>query len=178
MLPHATLRPLVQYRLLPALRNNPGISRVDVMGGKRAAYMVEPDINQMLRLNLSIADLQTTLKANNINANGRYLQEHNLDLPIRGVGQVKTLDDLRYLLVKTQANGQPIFLEDIAQVKPGALPEHNVIRRNQKPAVAITMQKENGYSTLQVAMAVDQKIRELTAILPVCSDMHKCYYQS
>ena len=172
------LRQVVQYRLLPALRSIPGISRVDVMGGKRAAYVVEPDLNKLCRLKISMTDLQSILKKHNLNVSGRYLNEHYLDIPIRGKGQVQNLDDLRFVMIKKQANGLPIFLKDIATVQAGALPEHYIIRDNQQPAVAILIQKENGVSTVDLAAAVAGKMQTLRALLPPGSKVSKFYDQS
>ena len=172
------LRQVVQFRMVSALQSLPGISRIDVMGGKRAAFVVEPDINQLRHLDLSLADLQAILAANNVNASGRYLSENHLDVPIRAQGQVRRLDDLRFMLVKLQPDGQPIFLKDVAQVHEGHLPEHYLISSDHKPAVVILVQKEPGFSTADVVEAVEQKIKELKSLLPPRSEIHKFYNQS
>ena len=172
------LRQVVQFRMVPALQSLPGISRIDVMGGKRAAFVVEPDINQLRRLDLSLADLREILAANNINTSGRYLSQNHLDVPIRARGQVQNLDDLRFMLVKLQPDGQPIFLKDVAQVHEGHLPEHYLISSGGRPAVVIMVQKEPGFSTADVVQAVEHKVQTLTSLLPTGSEIHKFYNQS
>ena len=177
-MPQTKLRQLIEYRFVPALRNVSGISRIEVFGGLRQAFVVEPDLNELNRLNLSMTDIFIILRDNNINVSGHYLEKYHLDIPIRGVGQVQTLDDLRSLWIKTGVNDLPIFLKDVARISSGYLPEHYIVQSNNRPAVAINIQKQDGYSTLKVAKEVDQEIKQLKSLLPPGSEIRKFYDQS
>jgi CzcA family heavy metal efflux pump len=172
------LRQIVEYRLVPALYNVAGIARIEVFGGQRPAFVVEPDINALNRFHLSITDIWNLLKENNINVSGRYFENYHLDIPVRGVGQVRTLEDLRSLFVKTGIGGIPVYLKDIANIYLGSLPEHYIVKSNHHPAVAIHIQKESGFSTVEVTKSVDREIQRLQHILPEQSEIHKFYDQS
>ncbi len=172
------LREVIQYRLLPALHSIPGISRIDVLGGHRPAFVVEPDLSQMNRLGVSLNEIEEKLKENNLNVSGRYLEMYHLDIPIRGVGQIKNLDDLRNMQIKMGTGGIPIFLKDIARVDSGYLPNHYLVNSNGQPAVAILVQKENGYNTIQLVRNIDRKLDKLKAIFPGETRINKFYDQS
>ena len=177
-IPQTKLRQSVEYQLVPVLRSIPGISRIDVMGGERPAFVVEPNLAHLKQLGLSLLDLKQLLLASNVTLSGRYLEENHLDIPIRGNGQVQSLHDLRFLPVRSQPNQPPIFLKDVATVRKGHIPEHYVIRSDNRPAVAIVIQKTLGTSATGIARKVDKKIREYHSVLPTGSKIQKFYDQS
>lgn len=177
-IPQSHLRQVIRYHFIPGLHSVPGISRIDIMGGKRAAYVIEPDINRLRQLNMSITDLKKILRENNINISGRYLEQYYLDVPIRGIGQIQTIDDVRYLRIKTAVDGNPILMKDIARVTDASLPEHYSVLSNNQPAVAVLIQKENGFSALSVANGVNEKIKQLSGVLPPGTEIRKFYDQS
>ena len=177
-IPQTQLRQIVEFRLVPALRSIPGISRIDVMGGERPAFEVEPDIRKLKQLGISLVELKQLLLANNLNISGRYLRENHLDIPIRGNGQVRNLNDLRFLRIKSGPGGLPIFLKDVAAVRTGHIPEHYLIRSDNVPAVAILIQKSVGASATVVARKVDEKIHQFRGILPQGTHLEKFYDQS
>ncbi len=172
------LRRIIQYRLKPALHSVAGISRIDVFGGLRPAYIVEPDADALRRLHLSMNDIARILKENNVVYSGRYLTKGYMDIPIRADGRVYTLNDLRRLYVGKTANGLPIFLNDIAHIRKGGLPEHYIVRSGKQPAVVLVVQKADGYGTINVAHAVENKVHRLQSLLPPHTIIHKYYDQS
>ena len=172
------LRQLVQFRLVPRLRSIPGISRIQVMGGRRSAIVVEPDLNALRRLNLSLLDLEALLQESSLNVSGRYIEMQHLDIPISGRGQVQSLEDVRHIPVRHRPKGPPIFLQNVAKVFYGSLPEHYLIRSNGRPAVAVVIQKSTGYSTTALVKKVDERMAELRGLLPPGAQVQKFYDQS
>lgn len=172
------LRRIIQYRLKPALHSVAGISRIDVFGGLRPAYIVEPDADALRRLHLSMNDVARILKENNVVYSGRYLTKGYLDIPIRADGRVYELSDLRWLPVSKTDNGLPVFLKDVAGIHKGGLPEHYIVRSGKQPAVVLVVQKADGYGTINVAHAVEKKVHQLKSLLPPHTIIHKYYDQS
>lgn len=176
--PSSRLRDIIQYRLKPALLSLRNISRIDVLGGERPAFIVEPDVQKLRLLHLSMRDVEKVLKDNNIVVSGRYLEKNYYDVPIRGNGQYQTLSDLQNLKVTTRANGLPVLLKDIAQIKKGGLPQHYLVRSGEYPAVAIMVQKTEGSGSVEVASAVQKSMQALKKILPPGTKIYKFYDQS
>ncbi len=176
--PPYLLRDIVQFRIKPALLSLGNISRIDVIGGQRPAFIVEPDPGKLRLLHLSLSDIDTVLKENNIIVSGRYIRRHYYDIPIRGNGQYQKLSDLDYLKVATQKDGNPVYLKDIATLRMGGLPEHYSVRSNQYPAVAVIVQKAAGTGSIEVASDVQKKLQSLKTLLPPGTEVHKFYDQS
>ncbi|MBE0651688.1 MAG: efflux RND transporter permease subunit [Bacteroidales bacterium] len=177
-IPPYVLRDIVQYRIKPALLSLGNISRIDVIGGNRPAFIVEPNPEKLRLLHLSLMGIENVLKSNNIIVSGRYLQHHYYDIPIQGNGQYQKLSDLDYLRVATLKNGTPVFLKDIATIRLGGLPEHYSVRSNQYPAVALLVQKAEGVGSIVAASAVQKKLQSLQKLLPPGTEVHKFYDQS
>ena len=177
-IPPSQLRSVIQYRIKPALLSLGHISKIDVLGGEKPAFIVEPDPQKLRLLHLSMADVEKVLKDNNIMVSGRYLEKNYYDIPIRGNGQYQKLTDLDYLKVATQNNGEPVFLKDIATIRKGGLPKHYLVRSGQYPAVAIMVQKAEGSSSIKVAAAVQKELESLKKLLPSGTQVHKFYDQS
>ncbi len=174
----AQLRNIIQYRIKPALLSLGHISKIDVLGGENPAFVVEPDLQKLRLLHLSLTDLEKVLKDNNIIVSGRYLEKNYYDIPIRGNGQYQKLSDLNYLKVATQANGNPVFLKDIASIYKGGLPKHYVVRSAHYPAVALMIQKAEGSGSIKVAAAIQKELQSLKKLLPPGTQVYKFYDQS
>lgn len=177
-IPAYKLRDIIQYRLKPALLSLRNISRIDVIGGEQPAFIVEPNAQKLRLLHLSFLDIEKILKNNNIIVSGRYLEKNYYDVPIRGNGQYQTLSDLQNLKVTTRANGIPVLLKDIAQIKKGGLPKHYIVRSEKYPAVAMLVQKTEGSSSIKVASSVQESLKTLKKLLPPGTQIHKFYDQS
>lgn len=172
------LRALIQYRIKPALLSTGDISKIDVFGGERKAYIVEPDLDKMRELNLSLSDIKTALKQNNVITSGRYIEKGYFDIPIRGDGRYQNIDDFNYVKVNSSSKNKSVFLKDIASIKEGGLPEHYIVRSSHLPAVILIVQKADGAGTIEVSRLIKKKLSELTSLLPPGTKVHKFYDQS
>ena len=176
--PPYKLRDIIQYRIKPALLSLNNISRIDIIGGERPAFIVEPDAQKLRLLHLNLQDVEKVLKDNNIIVSGRYLERNYYDVPIRGNGQYQNLSDLQNLKVATRANGLPVLLKDIAQITKGGLPRHYMVRSGKYPAVALLVQKTEGSGSIKVAASVQKSLQTLQKLLPPGTQIDKFYDQS
>ena len=169
-------RAFAQYRLAPRLAALPGIARVQVMGGGEAAWRIDVDPLALKRHRLSAQDIATAVKASNVLDTGGYLERHGRDLLIRTEGRLLTLNDLKRVAVGHSQNGRPVRLGDVAAVYAGIKPQRYVITSDRLPAVAFTIQKQPGASTLAVSHAVDKALEKLQ--LPADTHLEKFYDQA
>jgi len=170
------VRSWVQYRLVPRLAALPGVARVEVMGGGVHAWRVDLDPLKLRRAGLTSADIAAAIREANVLDTGGYLEEHGRDLLIRTDGRLLNRDDLRSVPVRRIKDGYPLRLADVAEVYSGTLPQRYVITENRLPAVAFTIQKQPGASTLEVSRLVDRELR--TTGLPAGTTLKKFYDQA
>ncbi len=169
-------RAWAQYELAPRLASLPGVARVQVMGGGVRAWRVAPDPVALRQAGLSTADLAAAIRAANVLDTGGWLEDQGRDLLIRTDGRLRRLDDLRHLVVKRGEDGRPLRLADIARVYAGAEPQHYVVTTDRLPAVAFSVQKQPGASTLDVSRVVDAALADMQP--PPGARLRKFYDQA
>ena len=79
--------------------------------------LVDPD--RLRHYDLTLAAVDRALASNNANASGNILPLHSEQYLIRGVGLIRTLDDIRNIVLK-ELEGVPVFVRDVAEVQFGA----------------------------------------------------------
>jgi len=170
------LRAWAQYRLAPRLAALPGVARVQVMGGGEAAWRIDLDPLALERHHLTAQDIADAVRAANVLATGGYLERYGRDLLIRTDGRLRNPDELEQVAVGHGPDGEPVRLGDVARVYAGTRPQRYVITSNRLPAVAFTIQKQPGASTLAVSRAVDAALARLP--LPPEVRLEKFYDQA
>lgn len=171
-----TLRGWVQYRLAPRLAALPGVARVAVMGGGEPAWRIDLDPLALKRHRLTAEAIAQAVREANVLDTGGYLARHGRDLLIRTDARLLTLVDLEQVIVGRGADGRPLRLADVARVYAGAKPQRYVITSDRQPAVALTIQKQPGASTLAVSGAVDAALAGMA--LPEGVQLEKFYDQA
>ncbi len=165
-----------QYQLVQRLTSLPGVARVEVMGGGLYAWRVDLDPLKIKQTGLSGNDIADAIRRANILDTGGYLEQHGRDLLIRTDGRLLTIEDLRSVPVQQVASGAPLRLSDIAEIYAGTRPQRYVITENRLPAVAFTIQKQPGASTLEVSQRVDKELAK--SMLPAGVRLEKFYDQA
>jgi len=171
------LRTTVRMDLAGRLMSVQGVSRVEVIGGDEAAFIVRLRPAAMARAHLTIDAVTTALaKYNQVAASG-FIDRGCREYLIRGDSRLKTIDDIKS--VPVSAHGRhSVFLRDIATVKPGRVPRHYQIHGNGLPAVAFMVFKQSSASTINVVRGVDRKLAELKSLLPAGTKIRKFYDQA
>ena len=170
------VRAWAQYQLAPRLAALPGIARVQVMGGAKAAWRIDVDPLALRRHHLTTDAIAAAIRMANVLDTGGYLEAHGRDLLVRTEGRLLGLEDLKQVTVGHGPDGRPVRLSDVAQVFTGAEPQRYVITSNRLPAVAFTIQKQPGASTLAVSRAVDKRLAGMA--MPEGVRLQKFYDQA
>jgi len=157
---------LLDWVIRPALRTVPGVADVNVLGGTTRSYEVVPDPIRMAAAGLSVAELRTRIEANNRNDGAGRLREGGEVLLVRSEGNIRSLDDLRAIVVSNR-NGAPTRISDVAEVRIGELTRNGVVTDSGKgEAVEGLVLGLAGANAKQVVHGVEQKLAEIQPGLP------------
>jgi len=173
-----TLRNIVSKEIAGRLRGVEGVSSIEVLGGDRRAYYVTFLPGTLRRLGISIPEVVALLKKNNVSAVAGFINRSGREYLIRGDARLKTMKDIRALLLKKGDAGKTVLLGDVARVSEGRAPRHYAVRGDGLPAVALIVRKQPGASTSLVVSGVDKKLSGLKGLLPAGSTIKKFYDQS
>lgn len=111
-------RTIQDWIVRPLLRAVSGIAEINSIGGYVKEYLVLVDPTRLRHYDLTLAAVDRAIANNNANASGNILPLHAEQYLIRGVGLIKTLDDIRNIVLK-ELNGVPVYVRDVAEVQFG-----------------------------------------------------------
>jgi heavy metal efflux system protein len=161
------LRTLEDWVVERSLRQVAGVADVVAMGGYIKQYEVQPDLEKLRAYKLTFQSLLDALGRGNSNAGGSYVAQGAQQYAIRGIGLLKSADDIGRIVVSAKG-GTAILIRDIAQVKVGAVPRLGTVGQDQDDDVItgiVVMRK--GENPSVVLKGVKEKIEELnTRSLP------------
>jgi cobalt-zinc-cadmium resistance protein CzcA len=161
------LRTIEDWTIERALRQVPGVADVVAMGGFIKQYEVQPDLDKLRATKLTFQNLLDALGRGNSNAGGSYVAQGDQQYTIRGIGLLRSPDDIGDIVVAARG-GTPILVRDIAQIQIGAVPRLGIIGQDGDDDIVngiVIMRK--GENPSVVLKGVKDKIHDLNArILP------------
>lgn len=159
-------RTLLDWVLRPALRTVPGVADVNALGGLARSFEVIPNNMRMASRNINMEQLMTALQTNNRNDGAGRLTEGEEALIVRAEGRIKTEQDVRAIVI-AQNNGQPIRVDDVAEVRIGALTRYGAVSKDgQGEAVTGVILSLRGANARQTVEHIEAKLADMQATLP------------
>jgi heavy metal efflux system protein len=161
------LRTLLDWEIVPRLRGIPGIVEVNTMGGDLKQYQVVVQPDKLAAYNLTIRELHETLERSSTIVSGGYLDRGAEAFTLRAVGMFGGLEDIGNVVLKTSADGQPVLVKNVAEVRDGAALRHGMITyRGEDEAVTGVVMMLLGSNSRDVIYAVKDRVKEIQASLP------------
>ena len=147
----------------PLLRSIPGIAEINSQGGFAKQYQVLVNPDRLRHFGLTIADVYLAVGRNNANAGGGVLPQYAEQYLIRGVGLVRTLDDLRAIVLK-EKDGVPVRVGDVAEVEIGhEVRQGAVIKNGVTEAVGGVVMMIAGGNAKEVVGRIKARVDEINA---------------
>lgn len=159
-------RNLLDWVIRPQLRTVPGVADVNALGGMVRTFEIVPNNAKMYARGVSINLLRDAIVDNNHNDGAGRLSDNEDALLVRSEGAIKTLDDVRDIVVKS-IDGNPVFVADVAEVRIGALTRYGAVTANGKgEAVEGLVLGLRGANARAVVEGVRAKLAEIAPTLP------------
>ncbi|WP_295535834.1 efflux RND transporter permease subunit [uncultured Pseudacidovorax sp.] len=159
------VREYADWVLRPRLMSVPGVAQVIPIGGEVRQFQVQPDAARMAQLGISAEVLVTALRGFAANTSGGFLALNGREYLIRHLGRTARLDDLRRLALGAR-NGQPILLQQVAQVDFAPAIRRGDAGFEGRPAVILGVQKQPAADTIALTRQIEAALDGLAAALP------------
>lgn len=157
------LRTVQDWIVERQLKTVPGVADVVTYGGLVKQYQVQPDLAKMKGFNVTLKQLYDALGRGNANAGGSYVEKGEQQYLIRGLGLLRSPDDIGNIVVDARG-GTPLFIRDIASVEIGSVPRQGVVGQGDDDDCVngiILMRK--GENPSEVLKAVREKVDSLNS---------------
>ncbi|MFM7026356.1 MAG: efflux RND transporter permease subunit [Limnohabitans sp.] len=159
----AQRRTVQDWVVRPLLRSIPGVAEINSQGGYVRQYQALVDPGRLRHYNLSLSQVVQAIAANNSNASGGILPRANEQYLIRGVGLIRTLDDIGSIVLKEQ-NGVPVFVRDVATVQLGSeVRQGAIIKGGYTEGVSGIVLMVRGGNAKEVVSRVKQRVQEINS---------------
>lgn len=161
------LRSIQDWLLKYDLSSLQGVAEVASLGGFVKQYQIEVDPTKLLLLGLSLKQVRMALADSNIDVGGRIVEMGEREFMVRGLGYIKSIDDIRKIVLKVSANGNPVVIGDVAHVHIGPEIRRGLAEYNgQGEIVSGIVLMRFGQNALEVIERVQRRIADLTKTLP------------
>jgi cobalt-zinc-cadmium resistance protein CzcA len=156
-------RTVQDWVVRPLLRSIPGVAEINSQGGYVKQYQALVDPGRLRHYGLSVQQVVQSIADNNSNASGGILPQVQEQYLIRGVGLIRTLEDIGNIVVKEQG-GLPVYVKDVAQVQIGhEVRQGAIIKGGYTEAVSGIVLMMRGGNAKEVVGRVKERVEEINA---------------
>lgn len=159
------LRTLQDWVIRPQLRNVPGVTEVNTIGGFQRQVHITPDPARLRALGFTLEDVAAAVQANNQNVGAGYIERNGQQFLVRIPGQVADLQEIGNIVLDRR-EGVPIHVHDVASVADGPELRSGAATQNGHEVVMGTVVMLVGANSREVAQAAAARLQQAQASLP------------
>ena len=168
------LRTLQDWVVRPQLRNTPGVTEVNTIGGFARQIHITPEPMKLVALGFTLHDVVAAVAANNQNVGAGYIERNGQQFLVRVPGQVGDLDAIREIVLDRR-EGVPIRVRDVAEVGEGPELRTGAATQDGREVVLGTVFMLVGANSREVAQAAAARLDVANRSLPPGVRAHPVY---
>ena len=161
----AALRGIQDWYVRYQLNSVPGVAQVSSVGGFPKEYQVDVTPEHLRAFNVTLGQIYQAIAKSNSSVGGRVVQKGNAEYIVRGVGWIRSLDDIRSTVI-TERGGVPIKVGDVATVQQGVEFRRSVLEKDGREVTGGVVMMRYGENPLEVTRNIKAKLRDLQKGLP------------
>ena len=155
-----------------------GVARVRLGGSRTYAMKILLNRKAMAARNVTVADIETTLRAENVELPAGEIESIDRDFSIRVERSYKTSQDFSSMVITRGVDNQLVRLGDVATVDVGAEDDENMFKGNGKNMVGLGIVKQSKANTLDVVKAARTEMHSVLTGLPEGTTITNSYDSS
>lgn len=151
----------IKYRL----ERVPGVAAMDVWGGLQREIHVDLNPEKLKSLQISLNQVVTRIRTANVTLPAGTIESGNLEISIRTPGEYTSLEQLRNTTVAVH-EGASVRLGEVAEISDSWARVRNIVRINGKTGIRLSINKQSGTNTVDVAQRVLEEIDNINRDFP------------
>ena len=160
------LRTIQDWVVRREMLGTSGVADINSYGGFVKQYEVAVNPERLRGMNLTLNDIFQALERNNENTGSAYIDKKPTAYFIRGIGLVKTLEDIEKIVVKNSPSGIPVLIRDVATVQYGSATRYGALVIDTTEAVGGVVMMLKGANAHEVIKNVETRILSIQKSLP------------
>ena len=160
------LRTLQDWVVRREMLGTPGVADINSYGGFVKQYEIAVNPEQLRGMNLTLNDIFQSLEQNNENTGSAYIEKKPTAYFIRGIGRVKTLEDIEKIVIKSNTSRIPVLIRDVATVRFGSSTRYGAFVVDTTEAVGGVVMMLKGANAHEVIENVKSRIESVQKSLP------------
>ncbi|MDC7218389.1 MAG: efflux RND transporter permease subunit [Spirochaetales bacterium] len=179
-----TLKRLAEDTVQPHLERIEGVSSADVTGGETRAVRVDLSANRLEAYGLTASDVTTAIEARNMQISGGSLTQDGTEYDLRVDERYESVEEIARTVVATISDADSsgsvnrshiVRLEDVARVYEGTEDVDDLYYIDGKEGISISVVKESGTNSIQIAEEVLSKLDSINEELPAGVSLEVLY---
>ncbi len=142
-----------------------GVAQVLIFGGEKYAVRVEADPDRLAARQVGLEEIRSAFTQQNVNLPAGSMHGVSKAYTVQSNSQLNAAEQFRPMVVAYR-NGNPVRLEDVANVRDSVISERNVFWVNGKPGMIVAVQKQPGANTVEVVDEVKRQLPSLQQNMP------------
>jgi Cu(I)/Ag(I) efflux system membrane protein CusA/SilA len=159
------LRSIQDWYVRYALASVQGVSEVASVGGYIKEYQIDVNPDALRAYQVTLAQLIDAVRKSNIDVGAKTIEINRVEYLIRGLGFVKTIEDLENIVIKEDQN-VPVYVKNVANVVLGPATRRGILDKEGAEVVGGVVVVRYGENPLEVIKRVKKKIKEISLGLP------------
>lgn len=160
------LRTMQDWIVARQLYGTAGVAEVNSFGGLLKQYEVAVNPYRLKAMNVTIAEIFSSLEKNNENTGGAYIDKKPNAYFIRGIGLISSMDDIKNIVIK-KVNDIPVLVKDVAEVQLGNAVRYGSVTYNgEKEVVGGIVMMLKGANSAAVVERVKAKMEIIKKAIP------------
>ncbi|MBU2502755.1 efflux RND transporter permease subunit [bacterium] len=159
------LRSIQDWYVRYGLAAAEGVAEVASVGGFVREYQIDVDPGALLAAGIGLDQVFQAVRQSNLDVGARTMEINRVEYLIRGVGFVKSVDDLAAAVITVRDN-VPITVGDVATVGLGPAARRGALDKEGAEAVGGVVVVRYGENPLETIKNVKAKIAEISGGLP------------
>jgi len=151
----------IKYRI----ERVPGVASLDIWGGLEREIHVNLQPDKIKALGLPLDLILNKIRSENVDVPAGTIERGNFEVLIRTPGVYTNLEEIRNTVIAIR-DGVSIQLKEIASVEDSWQKIRRIVRVNGKPGIRLSISKQSGKNTVQVAKAALKEIERIHRDIP------------
>jgi multidrug efflux pump len=161
----AEITDYVERFVVDRLATLDGVAQVEVYGQRRFAIRIWLDRRAMAARNLTIDDIESALRRNNVELPAGELESTARQFTVRAQSRLSRVEQFENIVID-RIDGYPVRLRDIAEVERGVEDDDTIVRTDAREAVGLGVLRQSQANTIAISNRVREQIALISPTLP------------